>query len=78
MKMNEYVVCCIFDKVAGYYSNPACFHNDAMAVRWFDTLDKKGQGSDYELYMIGRYDCITADFKPLDNKAFIKRGDDNE
>lgn len=53
---------CIRDRVAMQFGPPQLLRNDAVAIRWFQTViantQKQApvQASDYELYLLGFFD----------------------
>ena len=64
-------VYCLFDRVAGVYSNIFTAVNDAVATRSFSTSMKEHPyAQDYELYRVARMDVNTGDFF-VDKRTFI-------
>lgn len=58
----KFVLCLIFDKVAGMYSSPLIYDNIECAKRHFGQLIKNQpnlNGDDYDLYVLGNFDSKT-------------------
>lgn len=58
----KFILCLIYDKVAGMYSSPLIYDNIECAKRHFGQLIKNQpnlNGDDYELYVLGNYDPKT-------------------
>ena len=58
----KFILCLIYDKVAGMYSSPLIYDNIECAKRHFGQLIKNQpnlNGDDYELYVLGNYNPKT-------------------
>lgn len=58
----KFILCLIYDKVAGMYSSPLIYDNIECAKRHFGQLIKNQpnlNGDDYVLYFLGNFDPKT-------------------
>lgn len=73
----KYVLCSMYDRVAGTFAAPMAFVNRSCAQRWFRTVSKQSefaQPTDFELYAVGEYDTNTGLIKSYDKPDFIEKG----
>lgn len=71
-----YLLCAIFDKVIGEYSNPVVCRNEADAFRWFKNyLSRFEDPSDFDLFCLGSYNSTLGSII-TDNVSLLRRGVD--
>lgn len=66
----------IYDSVAGKWSMPMCFENEATARRYFSNLMRENPDSqDFEIFYIGTFDCSNGKIVPIDNPVSVMKGE---
>lgn len=71
-----YLLCSIFDKVVGEYSNPIICRNEADALRWHKNyVSRVDDSSDFDLYSLGTYNSEVG-IITSNNPVILKKGVD--
>lgn len=80
-KVDELLICSVFDSVSGVYSSPFYSQNERTAIRSFSDLVMKdsyvnAHPDDFVLYALGIFNDKTGSVEPLSSIKFLARARD--
>lgn len=73
--MAKCVLCEIYDEVAGQYSAPMAFANEASAIRYVKIKSNDPIIKDLKMYKTAEFDSDTGKILVLDEPQLLIRGD---